>query len=159
MGPLGEHVHRQVSPFPHWGMIAKADRKNYQDFENSRPVTTTTLGPAPVLLGHDDFATDDEVGCYSPNHEFGWDNEHPCRIAEVPRFKIEYRPITNGQYHHYWKHFLGSVHSAIPKSWVLVGTDVHVRTLYGPLLLDHAYYWPVIASYDELNSYAGDCII
>ena len=46
----------------------------------------------------------------------------------------------------------GQDHAAPSKHHLLNG--VSVRTVYGPISLQHARHWPVMASYDELAAYA-----
>jgi len=87
------------------------------------PSATITLGPATVKLGHDDFEADD-ASLYVKDHEFGWDNEHPRREIDVGKFRIEWRPITNGQFYEYWKSAEGKV--LMPKLWILQDGQVMV---------------------------------
>lgn len=87
---------------------------------------TVTLGPATVELGHDDFEAEDE-SLDVRDHEFGWDNEHPKHKVDVGEFRIEWRPVTNGQFFEYWKTSEGKV--SIPKSWVIHNGDVMVSNL------------------------------
>ena len=74
-----------------------------------------TLGPTSVELGHDDSEADDG-SLDVRDHEFGWDNEHPRRKVEVGAYRIEWRPVTNGQFYEYWKAAEGKV--LMPKSWM-----------------------------------------
>lgn len=62
------------------------------------------------------------------NHEFGWDNEHPQRQVEVNEFRIEWRPVTNGEFYKFCKAG-GSDKAAFPKSWCLIDDEVSVRAL------------------------------
>jgi formylglycine-generating enzyme required for sulfatase activity len=127
-----------------------------------------TLGPTELSLGHDDFEAEDVLSTKVEDHEFGWDNEHPKRRVVVQRFKIDRLPITNGEYLSFWKGKGGKP----PHSWIVEGGEVkvslfptetrdntymnytQVRTLYGPVSIEIAQYWPVMASYDELNAFA-----
>lgn len=84
---------------------------------------TITLGPATVELGHDDFEADD-ASLDVRDHEFGWDNEHPQREIDVGEIRIEWRPITNGQFYEYWKSAEGKV--LIPKLWIIQDSQVMV---------------------------------
>jgi formylglycine-generating enzyme required for sulfatase activity len=102
---------------------------------------------------------DDNSG---PEHFFGWDNEKPKRTVQVPAFKAQGRPITNGEYVKY----LEENHiDTLPASWqTLTRTNgvesgdassafldgKAVRTVYGPISLKLALDWPVCASYDEV---------
>jgi L-histidine Nalpha-methyltransferase / hercynylcysteine S-oxide synthase len=85
---------------------------------------TVTLGPTMVELGHDDYEVDDE-SLDVRDHEFGWDNEHPRRKVDVGKFRIEWRPVTNGQFYKFWKAAEGKV--PMPKSWVMDSDNITVR--------------------------------
>ena len=98
---------------------------------------TVTLGPASVELGHDDFeAEDDSVDV--KDHEFGWDNEHPKHKVDVGEFRIDWRPVTNGQFYEYWKAAEGKV--PMPKSWVMQNGNVMVSRLSKRYLLLQIVY-------------------
>jgi formylglycine-generating enzyme required for sulfatase activity len=89
------------------------------------PSSTVKLGPETITLGHDDSERDDaskEVG----NHEFGWDNENPQRKVDVGEFRIEWRPVSNGDFYEFYEAG-GSEKVALPKSWHLVDDKVYVR--------------------------------
>lgn len=127
------------------------------------------------------------VGLHDPENDvgpdrfFGWDNEKPQRLVDVPAFEAQARPLTNEDYAQYLYH---TGQDAVPASWVsersshsapgdrrealvnehssyqnglgLPLTDAYltgksVRTVYGPIPLEHALDWPVFASYDELS--------
>ena len=88
---------------------------------------TVTLGPATVELGHDDPEEDDS-SLDVKDHELGWDNEHPRREVEVGEFRMEWRPITNGQFYEYWKSAEGKV--PMPKLWVIQDGQVMVRNWF-----------------------------
>ncbi|EJD41459.1 hypothetical protein AURDEDRAFT_115403 [Auricularia subglabra TFB-10046 SS5] len=116
---------------------------------------TVELGPSEVVLGHDDAELEDEENApYEEGDEFGWDNESPKRVAQIGRVWVSWRCITNGEYLAFWEERQREVET--PKSWVLEdGQDQpKVRTLYGPIDLDVARDWPVLASYDALSVYA-----
>ncbi|KAJ7439228.1 DUF323 domain-containing protein [Mycena latifolia] len=121
------------------------------------PVSSTvTLGPATVTLGHDDNEAEDEVPGKDTDvagHEFGWDNEHPKREVHVDEFRIEWRPVTNGQF---FKYRAGQPDGKVPlpASWVELDGEMHVRTLYGPVPMKIAQNWPVMTSYTSLSKYA-----
>ena len=62
---------------------------------------SVSLGPASLVVGHDDSEADD----FDPSlehdvegHEFGWDNESPRRSIDVGAFKAEWRPVTNKEF-------------------------------------------------------------
>lgn len=110
-----------------------------------------------------------------PAESFGWDNEKPQRVVTVPAFEAQGRPVTNGEYAQYLE--ANGIHQA-PASWVAsastpsngvsnghhaangesnghdVGSRYAVRTVFGPVPLEWAADWPVMASYDELAAYA-----
>jgi L-histidine Nalpha-methyltransferase / hercynylcysteine S-oxide synthase len=128
-----------------------------------------TIPASDISIGVNDTAGED-----GHSQHFGWDNEKPCRSVKVESFKAKARPITNGEY----AEFLAKTGTAgTPASWcevrhskenttestkrdsVLNGNahefhDVvegkYVRTVYGTVPLQHAWNWPVMASYDEL---------
>ena len=88
------------------------------------------LGPEMLVMGHDDAEPDDLLPGMSNvedirNHEFGWDNESPKRQVKVASFRIEWRPITNGEFYTFWKKG-GDEGRDLPASWVLVSGEVCV---------------------------------
>jgi formylglycine-generating enzyme required for sulfatase activity len=93
---------------------------------------TVTVGPATVELGHNDFEAEDD-SLDVKDHEFGWDNEHPKHKVDVSEFRIEWRPVTNGQFYEYWKAAEGKV--PMPKSWVMQNGNVMVSHLPKRFLL------------------------
>lgn len=130
-------------------------------------------------VGLDDPENDD-----GPDRYFGWDNEKPQRLIDVPAFEAQARPLTNEDYATYLNH---TGQDALPASWVsqrgshsapvnqretVVNghscyqnrqspplTDAYlagksVRTVYGPIPLELVLDWPVFASYDELSGCA-----
>ena len=108
---------------PPWDVLAES-----WDKQTLPPTETVTLGPAEISLGHDD----DEAHNHSIDvldHSLGWDNENPQRTVKVKKFKIEWRPVTNGQfYEFYTSHGKGKVQ--FPKSWVELNGEVFVRRLF-----------------------------
>jgi len=118
--------------------------------------STTTLGPATIILGHDDSEADDFHPEFMHNvdgHEFGWDNENPPRAVEVGKFTIDWRPVSNGEFYKFWR---GKGHGKVdmPKSWIDEAEEIKVRTLYGPVSMEISKDWPVTTSYDDLMLYA-----
>ncbi|KAJ5943333.1 hypothetical protein N7516_003501 [Penicillium verrucosum] len=127
-----------------------------------------------IAIGLDD--SNEEV---MPNDSFGWDNEKPRRKVTVHAFEAQARPITNGEYA---KYIQDKGIQTYPASWVFnpsqdnpvskgisssgaqAGSssspagfsfkDVTVRTVFGPVALEVAQDWPLVASYDEVASYA-----
>jgi len=87
---------------------------------------TVTLGPTTVTLGHEDREADDDITHNdAATHEYGWDNEHPKREVHVDQFRIEWRPVTNGEFH---KFYVGEGKGKVglPASWVKVGEECKV---------------------------------
>ncbi|VDC01330.1 unnamed protein product [Peniophora sp. CBMAI 1063] len=122
-----------------------------------KPTTpTVTLGPAEVYLGHDDAEAADGEQLYDRKSEVGWDNEHPRRAVQVGAFRIEWRPVTNGEFFEFWRMRKGEI--GMPKSWVGNPDDektICVRTLEGPVPFKVAYEWPVLTDYVSLSTYAS----
>jgi formylglycine-generating enzyme required for sulfatase activity len=108
---------------PPWSSLA--------DFWDAAPGTTShvvTLGPTTVSLGHDDFEADDtdlEKSQHVDTHEFGWDNESPKREVHVDEFRIEWRPVTNGQFYRFYKS-QPKGYVQFPASWVEDGDEIKV---------------------------------
>ena len=122
---------------------------------------TVTLGPCTITMGHDDQEPDDllpELEHDVAEHEFGWDNESPARAVEVGAFRVDWRPVTNGEFEAFWRG-AGKGVVAMPASWVEDkgedGGAVQVRTLYGPVPMEYARHWPVLTAYDDLAAYAA----
>jgi hypothetical protein len=86
------------------------------------------IGPATVVLGHNDSEADDFVQgverAVDPAHAFGWDNESPERKAEVGQVRVEWRPITNAEFWTFWKENGDRVE--MPENWVDVEGDIMV---------------------------------
>jgi len=119
-------------------------------------ISTVTLGPATVSLGHDDLEVDDNDPVKSfqvDGHEFGWDNESPMRDAHVAKFRIDWRPVTNGQFYDFYKNG-GQQKVSFPASWVEHNGEDCVRTMYGPVPMKIARNWPVMTSFDDFSTYA-----
>lgn len=135
---------------PHWQALSKA--WNEAVLPQS---ATVTLGPATVELGHDDNEPQDGQVVDQPvrDHEYGWDNEHPRRAVDVGKFSIEWRPVTNGEFYAFYTG-QGRGKVDLPASWIEENDTVKVRTLYGPIEMEFAEHWPVIASYNDLSTYA-----
>lgn len=106
---------------PLWSALAKG-----WDKAPVPPSSTVTLGPETITLGHDDPENND-VSKGVEGHEFGWDNEHPQRQTNVGEFKIEWRPISNGDFYDFYNSG-GSDKVAFPKSWCTIDDEVVVRS-------------------------------
>ncbi|KAH9936844.1 C-type lectin protein [Epithele typhae] len=123
---------------------------------------TVELGPATITLGHDDQEPDDELPALAGDvsaHEFGWDNESPARAVDVPKFRVEWRPVTNGEFLAFWRG-AGAGKVDMPASWTTDGcgageADPRVRTLYGPVPMRYARHWPCLTAYDDLAAFAA----
>lgn len=85
---------------------------------------TVTLGDEDLVVGHDDDEADDDSTDVL-GHSFGWDNEHPKRTVHVNKFKIEWRPVTNGQFYDFYTG-AGAGKVQFPKSWVEIDGDIFV---------------------------------
>ena len=134
----------------------------------------------PIPASTFNVGLDDPENEDGPDRYFGWDNEKPQRLVNVPAFEALARPLTNEDYATYLYH---TGQDTVPASWVsqksshsapvnqresVVNghgcyqdgrspqlTDAYlagkfVRTVYGPISLEHVLDWPVFASYDEL---------
>jgi len=140
-------------PPPGFAVPPWASLKASWDLISPPRSATVTLGPSTVTLGHYDPEIGDESEMDIENHEFGWDNEHPRRTVNVGTFTISWRPVTNGELYSFYI-AEGKDKIEFPASWVKEGDRILVRTLYGPVSLDIAQHWPVIASYDTMSIYA-----
>lgn len=68
-----------------------------------------TVPATEITVGADDLENNDP-----PERYFLWDNERPSRKVSVPKFQVQSRPITNGEY----AKFLEETHaSKLPASW------------------------------------------
>ena len=93
--------------------------------------TVTIMGPTTVPLGHDDFEAEDHDPVKTleiDNFEFGWDNEHPKREVPVDGFKIEWRPVSNGQFYEFWKGD-GKGRVKLPASWIEIDGVIQVSSV------------------------------
>jgi L-histidine Nalpha-methyltransferase / hercynylcysteine S-oxide synthase len=111
---------------PDWESLQQKWQQR-QELESKQELTVI-LGPSQVEIGHNDYEADDLVALQSLNdddHEFGWDNEHPKRKVSVAKFKVERKPISNGEYHHYWASLKDK--KDMPASWVMKDGQIMVR--------------------------------
>ncbi|KAK2839253.1 hypothetical protein FQN49_006323 [Arthroderma sp. PD_2] len=143
--------------------------------KNAVPNEWFEIPEQTLAIGLDEPEPDD-----IPSDSFGWDNEKPQRVVQVPSFIAKARPVTNGEYAKYLEdNSIGKV----PASWIerpaqngaangseaatttngshSITSKYAVRTVFGPVSLEWALDWPVAASHDELNGYAKwmDCRI
>ncbi|KAL9022796.1 MAG: hypothetical protein Q9185_000059 [Variospora sp. 1 TL-2023] len=145
--------------------------------KNALPNEWIKIPSATLTVGMNELENESGNSQY-----FGWDNEKPERQVQVPTFEAKARPLTNEDYVRY---LTETGFQMLPASWSMNhdGTwvssaagyqfenrDTHsldgalrknfldgkfVRTVYGPVALEHALGWPVIASYDELAGCAS----
>jgi formylglycine-generating enzyme required for sulfatase activity len=155
------------------------ERPNFEEIsrkgkQDAKPNKWFRIPAQTVIVGLDDC--NEEA---MPKSSFGWDNEKPQRTVNVHAFEAQARPITNGEYKKYLQaHGI----QTLPASWVLMPkhdnpiskgighttaqagsssqptrvstNNIAVRTIFGPVPLEHAHDWPLSASYDELADYA-----
>jgi formylglycine-generating enzyme required for sulfatase activity len=82
-----------------------------------RPISTSVvMGPATITLGHDDSEADDDDSEVEPDHEYGWDNESPARSVYVEKVRVEWWPVSNGEFLVFWKDGKNGVE--MPCSWI-----------------------------------------
>jgi iron(II)-dependent oxidoreductase len=101
--------------------------------------------------------------------DFGWDNEFPAVDVEVPGFKIDSLPTTNGRFLEFvesggyndaawwseedwrWKESAGI---SYPNVWRKSADRWFYRTVFDLLPLEQVLSWPVYVSLAEARSYA-----
>uniref|UniRef100_A0A1D1YRC5 Meiotically up-regulated gene 158 protein n=1 Tax=Anthurium amnicola TaxID=1678845 RepID=A0A1D1YRC5_9ARAE len=111
-----------------------------------------TIPTQTITLGHDDDESADDTDPLSL--PFGWDNERPSRKVTVQSFKIQSRPVTNGEYLLFMK---TTINKEFPSSWVPVDPALFhykVRTVFGPVDMNIAANWPVMLSQEQACRYA-----
>jgi ergothioneine biosynthesis protein EgtB len=121
------------------------------------PATLVPIPAGPVTLGAQEGAID-----------FGWDNEFPRQVVELPAFAIESRPVTNAEFAaflddggyddpRWWSQddqaWLARQQRQGPVSWTGGPGHWHVRTLFEDLPLSRAGALPVQASQIEARAY------
>ncbi|KAJ3569595.1 hypothetical protein NP233_g4946 [Leucocoprinus birnbaumii] len=120
--------------------------------------STVTVGPSKVTLGHSDSEALDKLPSHMHDvhdHVFGWDNESPARTVDVKQIKVEWRPVTNGEFEAFMLEGKGKGVVSMPKSWIQDSDgNYKVQTMFGPVPLVIARTWPVLTSYDDLAYYA-----
>jgi EasF-like predicted methyltransferase len=109
-----------------------------------------TIASSLVTLGHNDFESQD-FSMSEGLHEFGWDNETPEVKFKVNEYRIQTRPVTNGEYYMFLKE---TKTDTIPASWLYKDNEFYVKTVFGPCPLVYAQHWPVQTSYNEAEKYA-----
>jgi formylglycine-generating enzyme required for sulfatase activity len=123
---------------PPWESLAAA-----WDSAPMPPSDTVTLGPAVITIGHDDFEADDVDPEKTRNvvgHEFGWDNEYPKRETHVAKFRIAWRPVTNGQFYAFYEGG-GKNKVELPATWIEEEGKIKVgKVILLSLLRDESVY-------------------
>ncbi|KDQ20887.1 hypothetical protein BOTBODRAFT_100423 [Botryobasidium botryosum FD-172 SS1] len=143
---------------PAWKLLPPPETSAEEpSFPITPPATQITIPTTKITLGHDDPESADHQADEKESdapHEYGWDNESPKREVAVPgKARIEGRCVSNAEYRAFWES--EGKKKSMPASWIMVNNELRVRTLYGPAPFSHAAHWPLIASYDELSSYAA----
>ncbi|WVQ83173.1 hypothetical protein IAT38_005312 [Cryptococcus sp. DSM 104549] len=132
-----------------WAAKAETVRSRILDIEGGE-----------VVMGHDDREADDaQFGSAEgwETHEFGWDNEHPRVVQTVKPFMVDSLPVSNAKYLFYLTctgALANLTDATAPASWVKVNDQWMVRTLYGPVSMQVAARWPLMASKLELEAFA-----
>ena len=80
---------------------------------------------------------------------FGWDNEFQQHFVEVPTFRVDKYPVTNGAY----LDFVQQTGAPLPQFWSQRGAAISQRGMLQelPLPLD----WPVYVTLDQARAYAA----
>jgi ergothioneine biosynthesis protein EgtB len=101
---------------------------------------------------------------------FGWDNELPAALADVPGFRIDSMPVTNeafydfvrsGAYNQvrYWRpedwQWKARVRSEHPNCWFKAGEDWFYKAMFDVFPLVQVSSWPVYVTLAEARAYAN----
>lgn len=122
---------------PPWSALAHQWDSMPKAGSNSSPNSSSTefesdticLGPSSLIVGHDDSEGDDLILTDDVRqHEFGWDNESPQRTVDVNRFRVTWRPVSNGEFRAFWSDE-GKDIVKLPASWRLIDGEVQVSAL------------------------------
>jgi iron(II)-dependent oxidoreductase len=109
------------------------------------------------------------LGANAGSVEFGWDNEFQEQTVEMPSFKMDSTPVTNGQFLdfvesgayedvHYWSKedwawkLKEDMHH--PRFWIQSDGEWIYRALFDLLPLSEVWDWPVYVSLAEAKAYA-----
>jgi len=100
---------------------------------------------------------------------FGWDNEFPQALADVPAFEIDSRPVCNDEFREFiadggyeqpalwtadgwaWQQDRGRAH---PHGWIVRDGAWRVRAAFRDVPLDEAGDWPASVSWAEAAAFA-----
>lgn len=127
------------------------------------------FGEEPAAIEVDIPTGKATLGASFESLDFGWDNEFPQQTMEVPAFKIDSMPATNGRFlefvqsgayedHRYWteedwtwKQSTGTAH---PRCWLADGEHWSYRSMFDLVPLSRVLSWPVYVSLAEARAYA-----
>jgi len=129
-------------PVPQWQPSPKT----------ATPSKMVAIPGGTITLGHNDDESLDAVNDTSA--PYGWDNERPERTVTLSPFRIQQRPVTNGEYLNFMVRTLSKDY---PESWIAIATETFqytVRTVFGNVSMDIARNWPVMCSQDQATKYA-----
>ena len=100
---------------------------------------------------------------------FGWDNEFPEVVVDVPDFELDDRPVTNGEFLEFvlaggydrrelwpeearaWLSARGQRH---PHGWRRAAGSWTVRTVFEDVAFERARHWPASVSWVEASAFA-----
>ena len=96
---------------PEWDILRKA----WQTAPEPQ-ASTVTLGPAHIVIDHIEDADDDDDS-RTNDHPSGMESERSKKRVAVDAFRIDWRPISNGQFYLF---FLKEQidHISVPTSWI-----------------------------------------
>jgi L-histidine Nalpha-methyltransferase / hercynylcysteine S-oxide synthase len=115
---------------------------------------TLTLGPITITLGHMDCEGEDKLEGIAEDvdgHVFGWDNESPERKVDVGAFRMDWRPVSNGDFEKWWR--ASGEKLGMPGSWVQEDREIKVilpifaRVLLLTSMLGPNNVWPCLDGY------------
>ena len=129
----------------------------------TRPITNGASPPRSSVRVPAGRAT---LGAEIDDVRFGWDNEFPQHVLEVPAFDVDVHDVTNEQYRSFveaggyadpalwtpraWER-LKSGGRRHPLFWELVADEWHWRGMFETVPLPRS--WPVFVTHDEAQAY------
>ncbi len=134
-----------------------------------RGARSLVLGPTPTPQVCSIPAGSVRLGASFDELPFGWDNEFPAQIVQVPAFGLDRFPVTIEAYRRFvaaggyrdarlWREvdreWLLASGCERPHGWVDVEGKPCVRTMFGHAALDEVGSWPVIVTCAEALAYA-----
>ena len=111
------------------------------------------------------------LGARRDARSFGWDNEFPEHVVEVPAFDLDDRPVTNGEFLDFvrrggyerrdlWSEeawgWLSARTARQPHGWRRVGASYVVRAVFADVAFDRARHWPASVSWVEAAAFARE---